>query len=94
MRIPGRETSAEAARAGAAEDVTHTLHNLYTLRDAKVRDGLLWSKYLQQALDMFGDDMTVVFASHHWPTPFICKVCSQSDAVANSQKEAAIARRG
>ena len=51
-----------------AEDVTHTLHNLYTPRGAKVRDGLLWSKYLQQALDMFGDDMTVVFASHHWPT--------------------------
>ncbi len=51
-----------------AEDATHTLHNLYTLRGAKVRDGLLWSKYLQQALDMFGDDMAVVFASHHWPT--------------------------
>jgi alkyl sulfatase BDS1-like metallo-beta-lactamase superfamily hydrolase len=52
----------------AAEDATHTLHNLYTLRGAKVRDGLLWSKYLQQALDMFGDDMQVIFASHHWPT--------------------------
>lgn len=52
----------------AAEDATHTLHNLYTLRGAKVRDGLLWSKYLQQALDMFGDDMQVLFASHHWPT--------------------------
>jgi alkyl sulfatase BDS1-like metallo-beta-lactamase superfamily hydrolase len=52
----------------AVEDATHTLHNLYTLRGAKVRDGLLWSKYLQQALDMFGDDMQVVFASHHWPT--------------------------
>ena len=52
----------------AAEDATHTLHNLYTLRGAKVRDGLLWSKYLQQALDMFGPDIEVVFASHHWPT--------------------------
>ena len=52
----------------AAEDATHTLHNLYTLRGAKVRDGLLWSKYLQQALDMFGPDIDVVFASHHWPT--------------------------
>lgn len=51
----------------AAEDMSHTLHNLYTLRGARVRDGLLWSKYLQQALDMFGSDMTVVFASHHWP---------------------------
>jgi alkyl sulfatase BDS1-like metallo-beta-lactamase superfamily hydrolase len=33
-----------------------------------MRDGLLWSKYLQAALDMFGPDIEVVFASHHWPT--------------------------
>lgn len=52
----------------AAEDATHTLHNLYTLRGAKVRDALLWSKYLQTSLEMFGDDMQVVFASHYWPT--------------------------
>ncbi|WP_321817426.1 MULTISPECIES: alkyl/aryl-sulfatase [unclassified Paraburkholderia] len=52
----------------AAEDATHTLHNLYTLRGAKVRDALLWSKYLQSSLDMFGGDMQVVFASHYWPT--------------------------
>ncbi|MGA7778810.1 MAG: alkyl sulfatase dimerization domain-containing protein [Paraburkholderia sp.] len=52
----------------AAEDATHTLHNLYTLRGAKVRDALLWSKYLQTSLDMFGDDTQVIFASHYWPT--------------------------
>jgi len=52
----------------AAEDATHTLHNLYTLRGAKVRDALLWSKYLQTSLEMFGDDVQVVFASHYWPT--------------------------
>ncbi|MEM5314849.1 alkyl sulfatase dimerization domain-containing protein [Paraburkholderia sp. JHI869] len=52
----------------AAEDATHTQHNLYTLRGAKVRDALLWSKYLQTALDMFGDDVQVLFASHYWPT--------------------------
>jgi alkyl sulfatase BDS1-like metallo-beta-lactamase superfamily hydrolase len=52
----------------AAEDATHTLHNLYTLRGAKVRDGLLWSKYLQSALDMFGAEVQVLFASHFWPT--------------------------
>ncbi|QGZ66733.1 alkyl/aryl-sulfatase [Paraburkholderia acidisoli] len=52
----------------AAEDATHTLHNLYTLRGAKMRDGLLWSKYLQTALDMFGGDAQVLFASHYWPT--------------------------
>ncbi|SAL11035.1 beta-lactamase domain-containing protein [Caballeronia peredens] len=52
----------------AAEDATHTLHNLYTLRGAKVRDGLLWSKYLQSAIDMFGGNAEVLFASHYWPT--------------------------
>lgn len=52
----------------SAEDATHTLHNLYTLRGAKVRDGLLWSKYLQAALDSHGDDVEIIFASHHWPT--------------------------
>ncbi|RKP47113.1 alkyl/aryl-sulfatase [Pararobbsia silviterrae] len=52
----------------AAEDATHTLHNLYTLRGAKVRDALLWSKYLQTAIDMFGGDVQVLFASHFWPT--------------------------
>nr|WKF58851.1 Putative alkyl/aryl-sulfatase YjcS [Paraburkholderia busanensis] len=52
----------------AAEDATHTLHNLYTLRGAKVRDALLWSKYLHAAIDMFGSDAEVLFASHYWPT--------------------------
>ena len=52
----------------SAEDVTHVLHNLYTLRGARFRDGLKWSKYLQQVLDMWGDEAEVMFASHHWPT--------------------------
>ena len=49
-----------------AEIVTHTLHNLYTLRGAKVRDALRWSGYIDEALERFGD-AEVVFASHHWP---------------------------
>jgi alkyl sulfatase BDS1-like metallo-beta-lactamase superfamily hydrolase len=52
----------------SSEDVTHVLHNLYTLRGARFRDGLKWSKYLQQVLDMWGDKADVMFASHHWPT--------------------------
>ncbi len=52
----------------AAEDLTHNLHNLYTLRGAKVRDARLWSRYLQDVLDMWGDKAEVMFASHHWPT--------------------------
>jgi len=50
-----------------AEDATHTLHNYYTPRGAKVRDGLLWSKYLQETMDMF-PDIEIIFATHHWPT--------------------------
>jgi alkyl sulfatase BDS1-like metallo-beta-lactamase superfamily hydrolase len=50
-----------------AEIVTHTLHNLYTLRGAKVRDALNWSKYINEAMHLFSD-ADVVFSSHHWPT--------------------------
>ncbi|WP_369601008.1 alkyl sulfatase dimerization domain-containing protein [Hahella sp. SMD15-11] len=49
-----------------AEVVSHTLHNLYTLRGAKVRDALQWSRYIDQARTLFGD-ATVYFGSHHWP---------------------------
>lgn len=52
----------------AAEDCTHTLHNTYSLRGAKIREPLPWSKYLNQALDMWGADAQVIFAQHHWPT--------------------------
>lgn len=50
-----------------AEIVSHTLHNLYTLRGAKVRDALRWSGYVDEAIRLFGGDLEVVFASHHWP---------------------------
>jgi len=49
-----------------AEIVSHNLHNLYTLRGAQVRDALLWSGYIDEALERFGD-AEVVFGSHHWP---------------------------
>ncbi len=52
----------------AAEDATHTLHNLYTLRGAEVRDTRAWWKALHVAIDRFGDKSEVVFAQHHWPT--------------------------
>jgi alkyl sulfatase BDS1-like metallo-beta-lactamase superfamily hydrolase len=50
-----------------AENVSHVLHNLYTLRGAKVRDALLWSSYLDETIRLFGG-AKVLFASHHWPT--------------------------
>ncbi|QBR91493.1 alkyl/aryl-sulfatase [Nocardioides euryhalodurans] len=52
----------------AAEDATHNLHNLLTLRGAVVRDPNGWAKYLTETIDLFGADVEVVFASHHWPT--------------------------
>lgn len=52
----------------AAEDATHTLHNLLTLRGALVRDPHVWSRYLTETIDLFGGEVEVVFASHHWPT--------------------------
>jgi len=50
-----------------AENCTATMHNLYTLRGAPVRDALAWSKYIDDALVAFGDESDVVFASHSWP---------------------------
>ncbi|MEV5072154.1 MBL fold metallo-hydrolase [Microbacterium sp. LMI12-1-1.1] len=51
-----------------AENATHTLHNLLTLRGAVVRDPHIWSQYLTEAIQRYGDEADVVFASHHWPT--------------------------
>ncbi|WP_336083001.1 alkyl/aryl-sulfatase [Nocardia sp. SSK8] len=51
-----------------AENATHTLHNLLTLRGALVRDPHVWSKYLTEAINRYAARADVVFASHHWPT--------------------------
>jgi len=50
-----------------AENVIASLHNIYTLRGAQVRDPLNWSKYIGEALFRFGLEAEVMFASHHWP---------------------------
>lgn len=75
LMAPGSEAPAEMLwyieekRAiSAAEDCTHTLHNTYSLRGAKIREPLPWSKYLNQALTMWGAKADVMFAQHHWPT--------------------------
>jgi len=51
-----------------AENATHNLHNLLTLRGALVRDPRIWSHYLNEAIELFSADSDVAFASHHWPT--------------------------
>jgi Alkyl sulfatase dimerisation/PucR C-terminal helix-turn-helix domain/GGDEF-like domain len=51
-----------------AENATHNLHNILTLRGAVVRDARIWSRYLNEATTLFADDADLAFASHHWPT--------------------------
>ena len=50
-----------------AENCTGTLHNLYTLRGAQVRDGNAWAEYIMESLALYGDKADVVFQSHNWP---------------------------
>jgi alkyl sulfatase BDS1-like metallo-beta-lactamase superfamily hydrolase len=71
---PGTEAPAEMnvlfpdrAALCIAENATHTLHNLLTLRGALVRDPRVWARYITESIDLFGGRMDVVFASHHWP---------------------------
>ncbi|GHD69745.1 alkyl/aryl-sulfatase [Jeongeupia chitinilytica] len=58
----------EKKAIAAAEDVSHTLHNTYSLRGAKIREPLPWSKYINQMVTMWGDKAEVMFGQHHWPT--------------------------
>ena len=72
--MPGSEAPAELtfylpkwnAFCGA-EILSHVMHNVLTLRGAKVRDALLWSDYIGQSIDRL-DDVEILFNSHHWPT--------------------------
>ena len=71
--VPGSEAPAEFVFAlpdlkafGGAEMLSHTLHNLYTLRGAKVRDALKWADYIDAALDQAAG-AEVIFHQHHWP---------------------------
>jgi len=51
----------------AAEIITGTIHNIYTIRGAAVRNALNWSKEINEALYKFGHEADVMFASHSWP---------------------------
>lgn len=71
--VPGSEAPAELTfhlpelkAYGGAEVLSHTMHNLYTLRGAKVRDALKWAAYLDEALE-HAAGAEVYFGQHHWP---------------------------
>jgi alkyl sulfatase BDS1-like metallo-beta-lactamase superfamily hydrolase len=51
----------------AAENITGTIHNIYTLRGALIRDSLAWSRHINAALYTFGQEAEVMFSSHNWP---------------------------
>jgi alkyl sulfatase BDS1-like metallo-beta-lactamase superfamily hydrolase len=72
--VPGSEAPAEMILyfpqfrlLNMAEDATHTMHNLYTIRGAEIRDGRLWSRYIGDAIERYGDKTDAVIAQHHWP---------------------------
>ncbi len=51
----------------AAENVTGTIHNIYTLRGTLIRDALAWANHINVALYRFGQEAEVMLASHNWP---------------------------
>ncbi|WP_369257822.1 alkyl/aryl-sulfatase [Streptomyces sp. R35] len=72
---PGTEAAAEMnflfpeLRAVCmAENATHTMHNIITLRGAQVRDAKQWAEYLTESIGLYDGRVDVAFASHHWPT--------------------------
>jgi alkyl sulfatase BDS1-like metallo-beta-lactamase superfamily hydrolase len=50
-----------------AEDSVHNLHNVYSLRGAKVRSAYNWAMYLKEARRKWGGEAEVLYAPHHWP---------------------------
>jgi alkyl sulfatase BDS1-like metallo-beta-lactamase superfamily hydrolase len=50
-----------------AENTTNTMHNLLTLRGAQVRDGLKWSQFINETIELYGEGTDVKFQAHHWP---------------------------
>ena len=50
-----------------AENCNHTLHNMYTLRGAQVRDGNAWAKYIMEAVERYTGEAEVMFTAHNWP---------------------------
>ena len=72
--VPGSEAPSEMLMyfpqfhvLDMTEDVTHNMHNLYTIRGSEVRDGNLWSRYISDAIETFGASCEIVIAQHHWP---------------------------
>jgi linear primary-alkylsulfatase len=71
---PGTEAPAEmnihfpdARVLCIADNAARAMHNILTPRGALVRDPRTWARYLDQAIDLFGESSDVLFSGHHWP---------------------------
>lgn len=51
----------------ASEVISHHIHNLYTLRGAKVRDARKWWKAIDSIISTYGESIEILIAQHHWP---------------------------
>lgn len=98
QNTPGTEAPAEMntyfpqfKAVWAAENITGTIHNIYTLRGALVRDPLEWSKQINVALYRFGQDAEAMFSAHSWPRWGNARIQevmrAQRDAYANLNNE-------
>ncbi len=74
LLVPGSEAPSEMhwylpelKALTVAENACHTMHNLYTLRGAKLRDPLAWSKYLHKSVRQWGGKAEVLYSMHNWP---------------------------
>ena len=74
MDASGTEATSEAVAyfpeyksIWAAEVIYHGMHNIYTIRGAKARDALLWSKTIAQMLESWGYEAETMFAAHSAP---------------------------
>ena len=74
QQTPGTESPAEmntyfpdSKALWMAENCSGSMHNLYTLRGAEVRDGAAWASYITEAISLYGKEAEVTFQSHNWP---------------------------
>jgi alkyl sulfatase BDS1-like metallo-beta-lactamase superfamily hydrolase len=51
-----------------AENACPLLHNFIPLRGAVARDPRIWSKYIGDAINLYGPATEVLIGQHHWPT--------------------------
>jgi len=51
-----------------AENACPLLHNFIPLRGSVARDPRVWSKYIGDAIKLYGPDTDILIGQHHWPT--------------------------